>query len=252
VTLENVAINGTLVAADITGDVSDNIIGDLTGNVTGKLFPATNGSISNKFVYDIVYDVNGPNIEGFTSHYFNCNANLVFAINQYSVNSTKPFYCLDTVYSTGIKNSTNAITNNSTLAQVGTSTFTGAITANAGFQANSQTAHYCLGGHNYFDSSAITSPKVNNGIATGNADGASTSVFNNAINSWYGTGFIDTCNKACNAVINHRTGEFFTNGNITSNGVIYTPIISGTNGLELTTTTTTGIHNFKIYGDQKV
>ena len=209
-------------------------------------------------IYDIVYDVNGPNIGGFTSHYFNCNSNLVLAINEYSVNSIKPFYCVDTVYSTGLTNSTAAITNNSTLLQVGTSTFTGAITANgviaskgiinstqpitnnstlaqvgtstftgaitangaiyigdsvnnyinasssgimhngnstftgaitanAGFKSNSLTSRYCLGGDNYFDSSAILTQKVKIGIASGTADGASFLVFNNAINSWFGT-----------------------------------------------------------------
>ena len=268
------------VTGDVTGNLTGNVTGNVTGNLTGKLFAATNGSISSKNFYDIVYDVNGPNIGGFTSHYFNCNSNLVLAINEYSVNSIKHFYCVDTVYSTGLTNSTTAITNNSTLlqvgtstftgaitangviaskgiinstqpitnnstlAQVGTSTFTGAITANAGFKSNSPTSHYCLGGDNYFDSTAITAPKVNNGIASGTADGASFSTFNNAINSWFGTGFIDTFNETCNAVINHRTGD------ISTNGTVYTPIISGTNGLQLNTLT--GIHNFKIGGVQKV
>ena len=250
-TFEDITINGSLV--------TDNITADVTGDVTGKLIPATNGSISGKNDYDIVYDVNGPNINSFTSHYFNCNANLILAINEYSVNSTKPFYCTDKVYSTGITNNTSAITNNSTLTQVGAATFTGAttftgaVTTSGGFASDSGlTTHYSLGGHNYHDTTAITSPKVNNGIASGTQDGATLSTFNNAINSWFGTGFVDTCNKECKAVVNHRTGEFITNGGVLSNGTIYCPIISGTNGLEHTTTTTTGIHNFKIAGVQKV
>ena len=78
----NINIEGTLtysnftgdvigdVTGDLTGDVTGNLTGDatgdvtgnLTGDVTGKLFAATNGSISSKNSYDIVYDVNGPNI----------------------------------------------------------------------------------------------------------------------------------------------------------------------------------------------
>ena len=250
-TFEDITINGSLV--------TDNITADVTGDVTGKLIPATNGSISGKNDYDIVYDVNGPNINSFTSHYFNCNANLILAINEYSLNSTKPFYCTDKVYSTGITNNTSSITNNSTLTQVGAATFTGAttftgaLTTSGSFASDAGlTAHYSLGGHNYHDTTAITSPKVNNGIASGTQDGATLSTFNNAINSWFGTGFVDTCNKECKAVINHRTGEFITNGGVLSNGTIYCPVISGTNGLEHTTTTTTGIHNFKIGGVQKV
>jgi Phage T4 tail fibre len=159
----------------------------------------------------------------------------------------------------GITNNTNTITNNSTLTQVGTSTFTGAITANGGITCNGLKCNttlsnpYYVGGENStFDSTAISTPKVKNGIASGTGDGSTYSVFNNAINSWYSTGFINTYNNTCNAIINHRTGAFITNGDINTNGTVYCPIISGTNGLEHTTTLSTGIHNFKIAGVQKV
>ena len=39
---------------------------------------------------------------------------------------------------------------------------------------------------------------------------------------------------------------------IAANSGVYTPTIVGSNGLEYNTTTTSGIHNFKIYGTQKV
>ena len=61
--------------------------GGITGDVTGKLIPASGGSITSRNSYDIVYDVNGPNNGGFfRSHYFNCNATMVLAINEYSFN----------------------------------------------------------------------------------------------------------------------------------------------------------------------
>ena len=157
----------------ITGNITGNVTGNITGDVTGKLIPASGGSITSRDSYDIVYNVNGPNNAGFRSHYFNCNATMVLAINEYSFNSVKPFYCSDQIYCYGITNYTTAITNNSTLTQVGTSTFTGAIAANGGISTN--------------------------------------------------------------------------NGLISTNNCIYTPLISGTSGLEYTTTATTGVHNLKIY-----
>jgi Phage T4 tail fibre len=95
--------------------------------------------------------------------------------------------------------------NHSTLTQDGTSTFTGAITANGGITSN---GIYSVGTNNNFDLTAITNPKVKNGIASGTGDGATISVFNNAINSWYSTGFINTCDHTCNAINNHRTSTF--------------------------------------------
>ena len=99
---------------------------------------------------------------------------------------------------------------------------------------------------------AVTDPKVVNGIATGNGDGYTNLSFNNAINSWYGTGFVDTWSKACRATIDHRTGNFITFGFVSAGNSMYTPVIVGTNGLEYNTTTSNGIHNFKIDGVQKV
>ena len=70
----------------------------MTGDVTGKLIPATNASINNKNTYSISYDVSGPDISGFPSHYFYCNSNLVLAINEYEMITPKPFTCQDTIY----------------------------------------------------------------------------------------------------------------------------------------------------------
>jgi hypothetical protein len=69
-----------------------------------------------------------------------------------------------------------------------------------------------IGSDNVFNATAISNPLVKNGLARGTADGATLSSFNTAINSWYGTGFVDTCFKKCNCVINNRTGDITTNG----------------------------------------
>ena len=126
------------------------------------------------------------------------------------------------------------------------------LNANAGILSNSPSSSFYVGGGNAFDGTAITNPKVVNGIATGTGDGYTNQYFNNAINSWYGTGFVDTWSKACRATIDHRTGNFITQGFFSAGNSVYTPVIKGINGLEYDTTTATGIHNFKINGVQKV
>ena len=126
------------------------------------------------------------------------------------------------------------------------------LNANAGVISNSTASALYVGGYNIFDTTAITNPKVRNGIATGNGDEYTSQYFNNAINSWYGTGFVNTYNKNCYATIDHRTGNFYTFGFFSAGNCVYTPVIVGTNGLEYDTNTSTGIHNFKVNGVQKM
>jgi Phage T4 tail fibre len=121
-----------------------------------------------------------------------------------------------------------------------------------GIFSNAPTNTFYVGGDNNFDITAITDPKVRNGIAIGNGDSYTSQYFNNAINSWYGTGFVDTCNKRCYCSIDHRTGNFYTLGFFSAGNSVYTPVIKGINGLEYDTTTSTGVHNFKINGVQKM
>ena len=63
--------------------------------------------------------------------------------------------------------------------------------------------------------------KVRNGIATGTGDGYTNIMFNNAINSWQGTGFVDTCYGKCYASIIHRNGNFVTFGIVSSGNSMY-------------------------------
>jgi hypothetical protein len=121
-----------------------------------------------------------------------------------------------------------------------------ALVASGGILSNATSSSFYLGGGNYFDATAITNPKVLNGIATGTADGNNYYLFNNAINSWWGTGFVDTCNRRCYASIDHRTGNFITYGFLSAGNNVYTPTITGTSGLDYDTTTSNAIHNLPL------
>ena len=63
-----------------------------------------------------------------------------------------------------------------------------------------------IGTTNNFNTTAISNPVNTNGISSGTGDGASYSTFNLAVNSWYGVGFVDSCNKASNIVFDLRNG----------------------------------------------
>lgn len=145
-----------------------------------------------------------------------------------STNQATFHYNLNT---TGITNSTNAITNNSTLSQVGAATFTNNITA-PGIRSVGYSPFYA-GSGNDFDTTAISAPKITNGIASGPSDGASYTSFNLAINSWQGVGFVYSNPAApsiCNLVIDNRTGNLTTKGAI-SGGSISCSSISNTGAI---------------------
>lgn len=91
-----------------------------------------------------------------------------------------------------------------------------------------------------YNSNAIIAPSLTHGMALGTGDGATLSVFNVGLYSWYGTGFVDACFKVCNAVINHRTGDFITNGAITCANVIVNTLATIAN-LVVTNLTATNI-----------
>ena len=120
----------------------------------------------------------------------------------------------------GITNNTNALTNNGVLNQNNSSNFSTYINA-PGIKSNS--AAFYSGSGNNFDTSAITNPKITNGIATGNADGSSYSQFNLAINSWQGVGFVyaNGADSTCKLVIDNRTGNLSTLGTINCASMSY-------------------------------
>ena len=119
---------------------------------------------------------------------------------------------LETSFTTGTISSTNATITNLTSTSINTTDLTALNQVRC---PNFSISNNAAAGTTY-NSTAITNPVQTHGIGIATGDGGTTfSTFNQAIYSWYGTGFIDTCFKVCNAVINHRTGDFLTNGIIT-------------------------------------
>jgi len=111
----------------------------------------------------------------------------------------------------------NGITNNGVLNQNNSSNFSNNINA----PSISSSSTFFAGCPNSFDSTAISNPKIVNGIASGTADGFSYTNFNLAINSWYSVGFVysNAAVAVCKLIINNRTGDLNTQGNITSNAI---------------------------------
>lgn len=70
-----------------------------------------------------------------------------------------------------------------------------------------------------YNNSIISNPPVLDGFGKGSGDGLSYSIFNNAIFSWFATGFVDTCNKVCNLLIDHRAGSIIMKGELNSTSV---------------------------------
>lgn len=128
---------------------------------------------------------------------------------------------LDTSFTTGTINSTNLTTTNltSTTANI-TDISSNIIQANTQIKSPNFSISNVRAAETTYNTTAITNPVQTHGIGIGTGDGATLSVFNQGINSWYGTGFVDTCFKVCNAVINHRTGDFLTNGAITCANIV--------------------------------
>lgn len=75
-----------------------------------------------------------------------------------------------------------------------------------------------------YNNTIISNPPVLDGFGKGSGDGSTYSIFNNAIFSWFATGFVDTCNKVCNLLIDHRAGSIFMKGELNSTSVQTTTI----------------------------
>jgi hypothetical protein len=102
--------------------------------------------------------------------------------------------------------SSNIQTQLNSKAPINNPTFTGVVNG----------PNYKTSDHVTYNSTALTAPLIENGISRGTGDGATYSNFNVSLNSWWSTGFVDTCFKTCNAVINHRNGDIMTNGTVAS------------------------------------
>lgn len=120
---------------------------------------------------------------------------------------------LETSFTTGTLNSTSLVVSGSI---IGGSSISG-VTVNASHQMFSP--EFELPPFTY-DASAIIQPKLVQGLGIGTGDGASYTTFNQALYSWFGTGFIDTALNTCKAFINHRTGDFSTLGTMFCNNIV--------------------------------
>ena len=77
-----------------------------------------------------------------------------------------------------------------------------------------------------YDSTAISNVKTPHGLVLGTGDGNTYTNFNLGISSWNSTGFIDSAGKKCNMVVDHRTGDIKTLGNVNCNGITATGNLS--------------------------
>jgi hypothetical protein len=99
----------------------------------------------------------------------------------------------------------------SALEVAGTITIQNGISMTNGgtINLNSNGSAFTFGGLNVFNSNAISSPPIYNGMWNGTGDGASNTSFNLAIGSWQGIGFTSTCTglTGCYIYMNVRTGS---------------------------------------------
>lgn len=124
---------------------------------------------------------------------------------------------LETSFTTGTLNSTTATIANLTSTNITTTNLTASNQVRC---SNYSISNNSASGTTY-NATAITNPIQTHGIGIATGDGGTTfTTFNQGIYSWYGTGFVDTCFKVCHAVINHRTGDFLTNGIVTCVGLL--------------------------------
>lgn len=122
---------------------------------------------------------------------------------------------LDNTFTTGTLNSTAATITNLTSTNAVITDISSNIVRAPNFSISNAQASLTT-----YNTTAISNPIQTHGIGIGTGDGATLTTFNQGIYSWYGTGFVDTCFKVCNAFINHRTGDFLTNGTITCVNII--------------------------------
>ena len=101
----------------------------------------------------------------------------------------------------------------------GESNFNDVINFNSGIKSTN--AYYFGSSSNIFDATAISNPKIINGISSGTSDGSSYTNFNLSINSWYGIGFVysNPAVSVCKCVIDTRSGNISTQGYINSGGI---------------------------------
>lgn len=118
---------------------------------------------------------------------------------------------LETSFTTGTLNSTTATIANLTSTNITTTNLTASNQVRCpNFSISNNGAAATT-----YNATAITNPVQTHGLGVGTGDGATYTTFNQGIFSWYGTAFVDSVFKICHLVVDHRTGNLFTNGIIT-------------------------------------
>lgn len=93
------------------------------------------------------------------------------------------------------------------------------VNLNAVISGIISSAYYKITNSGIYTSNLITNPPFEQGMSIGTGDGTTYSTFTQGILSWYSTAFVDTCFKTVNAIINHRTGDFFTKGKVNASAL---------------------------------
>lgn len=115
---------------------------------------------------------------------------------------------------------TNQNNNNLNLSGISynSSTDTTVIDNNLEVNKYIECQNFCTNNDLIYNSTAISNPVVH-GLQSGNADAFEFDGFNLGISSWQSTGFIDSCFKKCNLVINNRTGDIKSKGSLDFAGI---------------------------------
>ena len=138
-TLTQVGASTFTGAITANGGITGNVNGDVTGDITGTFYPDSSGtsSITGIGGEGVLYEARST----FSPyHLFNVNNTSITMMDNTEILNYVP------MTTKGITNNTTAITNNSTLLQVGTSTFTGAITSDGGITGDVTGTFYADGG----------------------------------------------------------------------------------------------------------
>ena len=114
----------------------------------------------------------------------------------------------------------------SDLSVAGLSTFTGLITASSGVKITNTTSYFGFD-TGISNSTAASSPVIKNGIVIGTGSGNTNALYDLAINSNYGIGFVNTYGNNCSIYFDVRNGQInSTTFNATSDYRIKENVIS--------------------------
>lgn len=166
----------------------------------------------------------------------NAGSNGAIIFQRYDVNGDfidEPLAIADTIY---VNRPTSHSANIATVGKVTCNEIQ--VNANANILGAVSSLYHKIDEAGMYLSNVVTNPPIIQGLSRGTGDGATYSVFNQGIMSWCSTAFVDTCNKAVNLLINHRTGDLSTKGkvvavNVEASGTTTTNLLQVNTGANL-------------------